>query len=305
MLQQTQVTTVIPYFERFMAHFPTLASLAAASQAEVLHLWAGLGYYARGRNLHRAAQILVQDYAGEFPQELVELRKLPGLGRSTASAILAICYAKPHPILDGNVKRVLARYQGLEGYPGDPKIEPVFWRAAEQLLPSVEIPAYTQAIMDLGALICLRKNPACERCPVMAGCVAHASGRTAELPYPRPKKAYPTQYTWLSVLLSERGVWLTPRPETGIWGGLWSLPEAAAEREVLPQAPVAGKQRWQLAPREHLFTHYRLIFTPVITQVAMDFQPDMLGKWVPFSALKDYALPAPIKRLLMEGDLSQ
>ncbi len=286
MLQQTQVKTVIPYFTRFMERFPNLEALAQAPVDDVLKYCAGLGYYARARNLHKMAYILVTEYGGKFPRELDALQKLPGLGRSTASAILAICHGKALPILDGNVKRVLTRYLGISGYPGDKKIEARLWQEAERLLPPTDIPAYTQAIMDVGALICTSKHPACLLCPVQANCVALREGQVEILPTPKPKTHYPTKKAYFLILTDGQHLHLEKRPSPGIWGGLSCLPEL----ETLDTIPF--KEYTLLAERTHLFTHYRLIFTPVLVHV------QALQAGIPIKALADYGLPAPIKLLL-------
>lgn len=299
MLQQTQVKTVIPYFERFMTRYPCLENLANASLDEVLQLWAGLGYYARARNLHRSAQWMVFENQGQFPLTLTELAALPGLGRSTASAILAICFGQSLPILDGNVKRVLARYCGIEGYPGEKKIEACLWKEAEALLPSSEIPAYTQAIMDLGALICLPNHPHCEICPVSETCIAKQENRVADLPYPKPKQSIPTKEAYFALFICRDKIWLSPRPQKGIWGGLWCLPEyphQEALESVLTEMK-ADKIEY-LMPLSHVFTHYRLLFTPVRISLETEFCRDKIGRWLSFSELEAYGLPAPIKRLL-------
>ena len=298
MLQQTQVKTVIPYFERFMARFPNIYTLAEASEDQVLVLWAGLGYYARGRHLHRAAQIIVSDFGGQFPQELAPLQNLPGLGRSTASAILAICNHQALPILDGNVKRVLTRYCGIVGYPGDKKIEAQLWQKAAQLLPKEAIPDYTQAIMDLGAMICLPRNPHCLICPVQTHCVAYLTGQTTSLPTPKPKKGIPTKEAAFVIVKYQESILLEKRPSKGIWGGLWCLPEFTTPADL--NAFVQDRPIRILKTRTHVFTHYRLLFTPYILEVDQAFCHDKNQQWVPLNTLQNYALPAPIQVLLKE-----
>ena len=297
MLQQTQVKTVIPYFERFMARFPDIHTLAAATEDQVLNLWAGLGYYARGRNLHRAAQQIVSEWNGKFPEQLSQLQSLPGLGRSTASAILAICAGQPLPILDGNVKRVLTRYCGITGYPGDKKIETQLWHKAEQFLPQKEIPDYTQAIMDLGALICLPRNPQCQVCPVQTHCVAYLTEQTAQLPTPKPKKTIPTKEVAFVIVRYQDSVLLEKRPSQGIWGGLWCLPEFKSEAEL--NAFLQNRSTVILKAKTHLFSHYRLLFTPHLVEVDQPFCHDKNQQWVSLNALQDYALPSPIAALLL------
>ncbi|HET8551115.1 MAG TPA: A/G-specific adenine glycosylase, partial [Gammaproteobacteria bacterium] len=225
MLQQTQVATVIPYFKRFMARFPDLATLAAAPLDDVLALWSGLGYYARARNLHRAAQSAVAEYGGELPASLDELMAFPGIGRSTAGAILSLSRGQRHPILDGNVKRVLARFHAIAGWPGDKRVADRLWEFAESHTPVADCAAYTQAIMDFGATVCTRRNPACDICPMSANCEAYALGRQHDFPAPRARRGYPERNVRVLVIEAEGAVLLEKRPPTGIWGGLWSLPE--------------------------------------------------------------------------------
>jgi len=232
MLQQTQVAAVTPYYQRFLRVLPDVQSLAAASIDAVLQLWSGLGYYRRAHLLHRAAQEVVGRHGGAFPRDAAALATLPGVGRSTAAAIAAFAYGERGAILDGNVKRVLARHQGVDGYTGSPAVERALWARAENLLPRARIEAYTQALMDLGAMVCLRSTPDCARCPVAADCVARRQNRIDELPLPRPRKPLPQRE--VAVLLIGRGdeILLERRPPTGIWAGLWSLPEVSCGTDV-------------------------------------------------------------------------
>ena len=275
MLQQTRVATVIPYFGRFMARFPDVGALASAEVDEVLGLWSGLGYYARGRNLHAAARAVMLGHGGRFPETYEALVALPGIGRSTAGAILALALGQRHAILDGNVKRVLARFHAVAGWPGDAPVRDRLWALAERHTPSRRVGDYTQAIMDLGATVCTRTRPACLLCPVMAACRAHAAGDPTGFPAPRPKRPYPTRERLLVVMLAPDGrVLVERRPPSGIWGGLWSFPDAPAalgpeaavaavcERHGLRSGPVRV-----LAPVEHGFTHYRLRATPLVVAV--------------------------------------
>jgi A/G-specific adenine glycosylase len=226
MLQQTQVATVIPYYDRFMDRFPDLISLANAELDDVLHLWSGLGYYARARNLHKAAKSVRDDHGGVFPMEFEEVTALPGIGRSTAAAILALADNQHHAILDGNVKRVLTRYYMVEGWPGAPSVIQALWSLAEKLTPAQRVAQYTQAIMDLGATLCTRSRPACAICPLTADCQAHAANRQAEFPHRRPKKKLPVRETTFVMMCDQAGqVMLERRPPSGIWGGLWGFPE--------------------------------------------------------------------------------
>lgn len=262
MLQQTQVTTVIPYYERFMRRFPAVQALAEAPLDEVLHLWTGLGYYARARNLHRAAQQVVNEHGGEFPTGMEAVQTLPGVGRSTAAAILALSRDEPHAILDGNVKRVLTRCFGIAGFPGDKKVEAQLWQQAEACLSQQRVAEYTQAIMDLGAMVCTRSKPRCEQCPLQLQCVAYAQNRQAQLPTPRPKRARPRRHAYVAVVRDAAGaVLLEQRPAAGIWGGLWVCPQfesEAARDEWLQRQFVSAHDVCDLPLIEHAFTHFDL-----------------------------------------------
>lgn len=275
MLQQTQVSAVIPYYRRFLRRFPTVQALAAASEESVLELWSGLGYYARGRNLHRAARIIAEH---GFPRSAEAIAELPGIGRSTAGAIAAFAYGERAAILDGNVKRVLARVFGV----GDEKS---LWPLAERLLPEGSIEAYTQGLMDLGATVCARAKPGCERCPVASVCVAKREGRIAELPAPRARRALPQkEVTWL-LLRHGDAVLLERQPAPGVWGGLWCPPRLAGKK------PAGAKA---LAPIEHGFTHFRLRIKPLLC----DVQHRKAGRWLKLEEAARAALPAPVKALL-------
>ncbi len=247
MLQQTQVATVIGYYDRFMQRFPDVRALAAAPVDEVLHLWTGLGYYARARNMHRAAQLIVAEHGGEFPQSIEAVQALPGIGRSTAGAILALSRSQRHPILDGNVKRVLARYFGIEGFPGEREVEKTLWSLADECTPTERVADYTQAIMDLGATLCVRSRPLCAACPLAEHCVARIEGRQSALPTARPKKIRPQRTAYVVLMVRDDGaVLLERRPPAGIWGGLWTLPQFD-EREAA-QAWIARAR--DCRPRE-------------------------------------------------------
>ena len=272
MLQQTQVATVIPYFERFMQRFPGFAALAAAPLDDVLHHWSGLGYYARARNLHQAAQKIVAEYGGEFPDSLAQALDLPGIGRSTAGAILALGFDQRHPILDGNVKRVLARYHAIDGWPDSPAIARQLWALADHHTPRVRVADYTQAIMDLGATVCTRTRPACARCPLADTCRARLTERVAHLPSPRPRRALPRRMTQFLIIEDPRGAWLLERrPPSGIWGGLWSFPEfsdlTACRTWCATQDFVLLTDFKSLPAIEHTFTHFHLSITPQYAQV--------------------------------------
>ncbi|CAK0766206.1 adenine DNA glycosylase [Gammaproteobacteria bacterium] len=267
MLQQTRVTTVIPYFERFVTRFPEVDHLAAAPLDEVLALWSGLGYYARARHLHRAATEVVTHYGGRLPTDLNALRTLPGIGRSTAAAILTLAMGAHHAILDGNVKRVLGRYHAISGWPGDPKVEQQLWTLAESHAPRHQAAAYTQAIMDLGATLCTRARPACARCPVADNCRARILGRSGDFPGTRPQRALPVrEITFLLLLDATGAVLLERRPLTGIWGGLWTFPECPLGEIPIPWLAhahglsVTHLSTWE--PLRHTLTHLHLDITP-------------------------------------------
>ena len=307
MLQQTQVATVIPYYERFMARFPDVASLAAAPQDEVLHLWTGLGYYARARNLQACAQALVARHGGEFPQEIEAVTALPGIGRSTAGAILALSRGVRHPILDGNVKRVLARVFGMAGDPGSAAVVARMWVQAEACTPAVRVGAYTQAIMDLGATVCSRARPACTVCPMSQGCVAALEGRQAELPSPKQKRLRGSRE--VTLLIAETGsegtraVLVERRPDQGLWGGLWSPPQFESEFAALdwcrreigePELPSH-----RLALIHHAFTHFDLQLNPLRVRCrpnpAVQEGGDRL--WYELENPPRVGLPQPIRQL--------
>jgi A/G-specific adenine glycosylase len=303
MLQQTQVSAVVPYYLRFLSRFPDLATLAAGAEDEVLQLWSGLGYYARARNLHRAALRIVHDFGGEFPREPAALCALPGIGRSTAAAICAFAYGARHPILDGNVKRVLARYLGVEGYPGDKRVELQLWACSEALLPESGIEAYTQGLMDLGAGICVRTAPRCDRCPVADVCVARRDNRTSDLPAPRPARSVPERSTTLLILRRQGEVLLEKRPAPGVWGGLWCFPEVDGGRiaeECIGRYGLEATAIAQLGQIEHGFTHFKLHITPVVVSVA----PLVAGVeepgrvWLTPEDALGAAIPVPVKRIL-------
>jgi A/G-specific adenine glycosylase len=306
MLQQTQVATVIPYFERFARRFPSVAALAAAAQDDVLALWSGLGYYARARNLHRAAQILVARFGGELPQELDALTELPGIGRSTGAAILALSKGARLPILDGNVKRVLARYHAIAEWPGAPRAERALWVHAERHTPDHDVAAYTQAIMDLGAMVCTRRRPCCAECPVAGDCEAFARGLEESLPAPRPKRARPARAVTVLVVRDSAGrILLERRPEHGIWGGLYSLPELSAEQRADDWCAerlgaVVDSQR-ALPAVAHAFTHFDLQLRPVAVELERSPRVIMDGaRWLWYDAAQPLpgGIAAPIAKML-------
>ena len=305
MLQQTQVATVIPYYERFLAAFPDVASLAAAPIERVLERWSGLGYYRRAHLLHRAAGAVVAEHGGQFPRDVAAVARLPGVGRTTAAAVAAFAFGARGAILDGNVQRVLARHAGVGGAAAKTTVRRALWQLAEARLPPSGIEIYTQALMDLGATVCLRKAPRCDACPVASDCVARRDNRIGELPAPRPRKALPQRA--LTVLLLERHgeVLLERRPASGIWAGLWSLPELGVGSDPVGfcaqrfAARVVALSR--LPPIEHGFTHFRLTLHPLPCAVRAwprRSRPGLL--WMPLAEVGGAALPAPIKKLLRQ-----
>jgi A/G-specific adenine glycosylase len=272
MLQQTQVGTVIPYFERFIARFPDVVTLATSALDEVLHHWSGLGYYARARNLHKSAQLIIADHQGEFPKTLEAAMALPGVGRSTAGAVLALSYQQRHPILDGNVKRVLTRYAAIAGWPQLPAVQTLLWALADSLTPRNRVVDYTQAIMDLGAMVCTRSAPSCEECPVATTCAAHLQGKVAEFPGRKPRRALPRRSTVFLILADRDGaLLLEKRPPTGIWGGLWSFPEVPDDTNYRAWCTNRGfsevNEFTALPTIEHTFTHFHLAITPITARV--------------------------------------
>ena len=330
MLQQTQVVTVIPYFQKFMVRFHDVSALAAAPLDEVLHLWTGLGYYARARNLHRAAGMIMSQHGGQFPQQIEAVRALPGVGRSTAAAILALSCHQHHAILDGNVKRVLARFHAVEGWPGRVNVEQTLWNWAEHhtaTVPQQRVAQYTQAMMDLGATVCTRANPVCGHCPLRTDCAAHQQGRTTYFPTPKPRKTLPVRATMLLMLHDANDhVLLIQRPPTGIWGGLWSFPECPVDWDIQGrtgrdiQDPrgeyvqdwceqqmrcrVNSVEAWPVL--RHTFSHFHLDITPVRARMQHATAVMDAGNsvWYNPKSPQTLGLAAPVQRLLtkLAGD---
>lgn len=306
MLQQTQVQTAIPYYARFLDALPTLPDLAAAELDRVLALWSGLGYYARARNLHQAARVCVERHGGELPRDIDALQALPGIGRSTAGAILAQAHGLRFPILDGNVKRSLARYHGIRGWPGSGPVEKRLWALSESHLPQSRLADYTQAVMDFGATLCTRGDPACALCPLRDDCVARREGLVDQLPEPKPGKPLPERRTLMLVLRDDQDrLLLARRPPTGIWACLWSLPEAADHDEArhwLSRHSDADYDHAEPLPAfEHVFSHFRLRIEPVLLREArprdaVGDNPDL--RWQPLADIGDIGLPAPVRKLL-------
>lgn len=330
MLQQTQVTTVIPYYQRFVESFKDIATLAAASEDEVLSHWSGLGYYSRARNLHRAAKLVVQQYKGKFPGDFEAMLALPGIGRSTAAAISALAFHQRRAILDGNVKRVLARYCGIAGYPGDRKIEAQLWQQAETLLPALSpipsgekvrvrggaespIALYTQGLMDLGATICTRTKPKCTDCPVRKDCKAYLDDLVATLPTPRPRKVLPEKQCTMLLLMHGTDILLEKRPGNGIWGGLWCLPQFEDETSAMHWGAQRGiglrgrstnatSKFEELPVVTHTFTHFKLHIAPL--RVRLSGKPNQVQEpgmvWLDSEDALNAAVPAPVRRILVE-----
>lgn len=307
MLQQTQVKTVIPYFERFMAAFPHVEDLAAAAEDEVLHLWTGLGYYARARNLHRAAKQVCDQMGGEFPADVDGLMGLPGIGRSTAGAIVSIAYRTRATILDGNVKRVLARYRAIGGWPGKTAVHNQLWDIAEQYTPQERCADYTQAIMDLGATLCTRSAPQCPRCPLKDDCEAHRVGRETEFPGKKPRKTLPVRQTRFLMLRDPDGhFWLEKRASRGIWGGLWCFPEGRGLDatdwciDTVGQSP-ASIEPWPVF--RHTFSHYHLDIAPILVQLDARLARVMEADrqlWYNVRQPPQIGLAAPVAELLTQ-----
>ena len=323
MLQQTQVRTVIPYYISFMQRFPDVGSLASAALDDVLAHWSGLGYYSRGRNLHRAARQIVNDHEGIFPKTAELISGLPGVGRSTAAAIAVFAYGERCAILDGNVKRILARYCGMEGYPGEKRNEIRLWLKAEALLPlpskrdesplECGMEAYTQALMDLGSTVCTRSRPRCGSCPLQVDCIAYRNGTIHNLPTPRPRKVLPARETVMLVLMKQETVLLEKRPSTGVWGGLWCLPEMPPAENVIDHCAqrfgIEATALERMPPLDHTFTHFRMRILPQPVQVEPS-SPDTvpawrtgdkaMHTWLTLDDALKAAIPAPVRKLLMQ-----
>jgi A/G-specific adenine glycosylase len=303
MLQQTQVTAVIGYYAKFMQRFPTIASLAQATQEEVLKYWSGLGYYSRARNMHHAAQRIMDEHDGAFPQDFESMQALRGIGRSTAAAIASFAFDQIQTILDGNVKRVLSRHFLIEGWPSSPSVEKVLWALAETLLPKKNMVGYTQGLMDLGATLCTRSKPKCGACPLQISCAAYHKQRVNELPTPKPRKTIPEKHTTMLILLHGDEVMLEKRPPTGIWGGLWSFPEAentVSADIALTRFGITTQVGPPLAPLSHAFTHFKLHIEPRTFHV-MQRKPSLaeLGQiWLSIDDAITSGIPTPVRKIL-------
>ena len=299
MLQQTQVTTVIDYFNNFIHHFPSPAILADASEDSVLAQWAGLGYYARARNLHKSAKIIMQDYQGVFPDNIEQVVALPGIGESTAGAILSISFNQNHAILDGNVKRVLSRYHQVKGHYGHVQTLKQLWALAKQHTPNTRNNDYTQAIMDLGATLCARSNPDCDRCPVQQECQAYRHNTQTKYPNPKPKKNKPSRSITMLIYQNEQGqIYLEKRPPKGIWGGLWSFVECEDNPQniesSIQQFDASARINKTLKPIKHSFTHYHLIINPIVVNCSEQVQG--------FQSISqlEVGVPTPVNKILAQ-----
>lgn len=305
MLQQTQVTAVIGYYQKFMQRFPTISSLASAEQDEVMQYWSGLGYYSRARNLHAAARVMVDQYAGCFPTDIEAIMQLPGIGRSTAAAISSFAFHHPYPILDGNVKRVFARHFLVQGWPGLPKVEKRLWQIAEQLMPQQDVVAYTQGLMDLGATLCVRSKPRCDACPLQTTCAALAANAVRDYPAHKPRKPIPEKSVTMLLVLHGDDILLEKRPSSGIWGGLWSLPEYVGDTAGIHAHVQAqyGKGIELLNPLPiltHQFTHFKLHITPqpIRLRTSYDATQKTGAMFVNLGDAIGAALPTPVRTII-------
>ncbi|TDF34549.1 A/G-specific adenine glycosylase [Alteromonadaceae bacterium M269] len=304
MLQQTQVATVIPYYQRFMERFPEVIDLANAEEDEVLHYWTGLGYYARARNLHKTAKKVCSDYNGIFPETIDEMQELPGVGRSTAGAILSLAGGQAQPILDGNVKRVIARHFAVEGWPGQAKVLQKLWDFSERLTPEENTAKYNQAMMDIGATVCTRSKPQCSLCPVDETCVASENGTQANFPGKKPKKQIPVKSTVMIIPKWEKSLLLYRRPSSGLWGGLYSFYEAEGIEQVEVKAQSLGVAKYELEQLDefrHTFSHFHLDIRPVLLHLnsapAMKVQSSS-EHWFDLNEPSNLGVAAPTKKLL-------
>ncbi|HBV21388.1 MAG TPA: A/G-specific adenine glycosylase [Nitrosomonas sp.] len=305
MLQQTQVKTVIPYYLRFIEKFSDIESLAQAPVDEVLALWSGLGYYSRARNLHRAAREIMQNFQGIFPQDAEKIQQLPGIGRSTAAAITVFAYGNRAAILDGNVKRVFARYFGIDRYPGESETLKKLWALAEASLPenndSDEIRVYTQALMDLGSMVCVRHKPLCSQCPLKKLCVAYNEDRIAQLPVPKQRKQLPVKETIFMIYRHNRKLLLEKRSDKGIWGGLWCFPEYHVNDIIINS--TKNSMSVKLPRLLHTFTHFKLWIQPCLQEVGSEAETDISKKpivWIESDKVLELAIPAPVRKLIQQ-----
>ncbi|WP_121500652.1 A/G-specific adenine glycosylase [Entomohabitans teleogrylli] len=305
MLQQTQVSTVIPYFQRFMARFPTVTDLANGPLDEVLHLWTGLGYYARARNLHKAAQQVAQRHGGTFPEDFASVADLPGVGRSTAGAVLSLALGKHFPILDGNVKRVLARCYAVEGWPGKKEVENRLWQISSDVTPAEGVSQFNQAMMDLGAMVCTRSKPKCELCPLNDGCIAFAHGTQAKYPGKKPKQTLPERTGYFLLMQDQQSLFLMQRPPVGLWGGLYCFPQFDDRQALcdwLAQRHIPADNLTQLNAFRHTFSHFHLDIVPMWLPVSSfaGCMDGAAGLWYNLGQPPSVGLAAPVERLLQQ-----
>lgn len=304
MLQQTQVATVIPYFQRFIQRFPTITDLANGSLDDVLHLWTGLGYYARARNLHSAAKQIASQFDGQFPTTFSHINALPGIGRSTAGAILSLSLNQPYPILDGNVKRVLARCYNIAGWPGKKQVEDQLWQLSQHVTPEQEVAQFNQAMMDIGALICTRTKPKCDLCPLNKLCLAYSKNNWSDYPGKKPKKRLPEKTTWFILLQYNETVWLQQRPTSGLWGGLFCFPQVDNEAllsQWLNNYNITANHQ-QLSAFRHTFSHFHLDIIPIrlMLKKPIKITETNNGLWYNLYAPPSIGLAAPVKNLLKQ-----
>lgn len=305
MLQQTQVVTVIPYFKRFIEQFPTVKELAQAPVDEVLHLWTGLGYYARARNLHKAAQIIVKQFAGIFPNHFEDVVNLPGIGRSTAGAILSLSQKQHYAILDGNVKRVLTRFFAIEGWPGNKTIENQLWQLSEQVTPKQDIDKFNQAMMDIGATICSRSKPKCTLCPLHSDCIAYQTDNWHNFPTKKPKQSLPTKIAYFLILDDNQTIWLEKRPPAGIWGGLYCFPQFDSLEAIddwLKRFKLTTNTLQQLITVKHTFSHFHLEMIPIYTQLTTNDTclDESESRWFDLKHPPKIGLATPVYNLLQQ-----
>ncbi|CUX96183.1 A/G-specific adenine glycosylase [Candidatus Gullanella endobia] len=303
MLQQTQVITVIPYFQRFIAKFPTISELAAAPLDEVLHLWSGLGYYARAHNLYKAAKIIIEQHDGKFPENFDSVYALPGIGRSTAGAILSLALGKQYPILDGNVKRVLARYYAISGWPGKKEVEQILWQYSEKVTPVQDVEKFNQAIMDLGAMVCIRSRPKCNLCPLQQNCKAYASHNWISYPGKKPKQILPEKTVWFLLVQDGNHLWLEKRPVVGLWSGLFCFPQFKNLKALsfwLIQHGFSDDLCEQMKIFRHTFSHFRINIIPILKKVSRikSCMNEDRGLWYDLEKPPEVGLSTPVKHLL-------
>jgi A/G-specific adenine glycosylase len=291
MLQQTQVVTVISYYQKFITKFKTIKALAQASEDLVLSMWSGLGFYSRARNLHAASIMIMKEYSGHFPDNFQDMIRLPGIGRSTAGAILAFCFNKPYPILDGNVKRVLSRVYGITTPINNSRTEKKLWLLSEKNLPKKNIDIYTQAIMDFGATLCIPKRPICNICPITQSCVAYVNGLATQIPKKNPVKKNEIKKTHFYIYEYQKQVFLV-KNRSGVWNGLWLPPNE--------EIKLKNKQIIKHGHRQSVFSHYKLVFEYTFIKALAKPEIKLKGLWINWQDIQDIGLPAPIKKLLIE-----